>query len=93
MLAVDQLYTVTVQSVAWPEHSWLQQQVEGQAFVFNEKIPLNPIKTVKRQTSQISYKIVAFNCTIAMVAFYPSAIDSDYIEPLSVLHSKLKFEW
>ena len=23
----------------------------------------------------------------------PSAIDSDSIEPLSVLHSKLKFEW
>ena len=53
-----------------PQHSWLQQQIEGQAFVFNEKNPLNPIKTVRRETSQISYKIVALNCTIAMVAFY-----------------------
>ena len=24
---------------------------------------------------------------------YPTAIDSDSIEPLSILHSKLKFEW
>ena len=30
---------------------------------------------------------------LGLDALRPSAIDSDSLEPLSVLHSKLKFEW
>ena len=35
----------------------------------------------------------ATKCPYGPMGLSPSAIDSDSLEPLSVLHSKLEFEW
>ena len=60
------------------------------------------VHTIQRHKKDCRAKYIskfAFKCLLNFLHFWrevhwnPSAIDSEAIEPLSVLHSKLKFEW
>ena len=44
-------------------------------------------------TNYVDKILAFFDHLPPSVDIFPSAIDSDSIEPLSVLHSGLKFEW
>ena len=43
--------------------------------------------------TKLCRKKIMLNFIVFTAALHPSAIDSEAIEPLYVLHSKFKFEW
>jgi len=49
--------------------------------------------SISKNKGIITHRILQKIDTTSALRLYPNAIDSYSIEPLSVLHSKLEFEW